>query len=335
MDSITQIALGATIGMAFREQLGTRAVIYGAALGMLPDLDTVAGFFGQWVSLKYHRGITHSLIILAVLAPLAGWACWKLSGGRGTFLLWALLAFLALFTHPLLDLFTSYGTQIFAPITSKRYALDAIAIIDPLYTVPLLLAVAVTFLPWFSPEVRKYFAYGALIFSTAYLFFGLYENSRAAGIAKEQFKKLGIETAEIRATPQMFTIFYWRIMAKCPDGSFEVANLSTSKTMEMKPKRLTTTDNEYVRKALDSANGEIMLEFSRGWYVASYSEDAAGPKVVISDLRYGLPSDPATFLFSTEFRFDASGEPKSVRFERSFGDLSIRDEIKIIWDNVF
>ena len=68
MDSITQILLGTTIAEAgFREKLGGRAVIAGAVLGALPDLDIVTRCAGPWAFVKYHRGPTHSLIVLALV----------------------------------------------------------------------------------------------------------------------------------------------------------------------------------------------------------------------------------------------------------------------------
>ena len=56
--------------------------------------------------------------------------------------LW-LCIWLILFTHVLLDALTSYGTQLFWPLTSAPVAISSIFIIDPLYTLPLLLAVIV------------------------------------------------------------------------------------------------------------------------------------------------------------------------------------------------
>ena len=61
MDSITQIALGAAIGdAAFSRKLGPRAVIFGGACGLLPDLDMFAGLFGdEWTTFVHHRGLSH------------------------------------------------------------------------------------------------------------------------------------------------------------------------------------------------------------------------------------------------------------------------------------
>jgi inner membrane protein len=45
---------------------------------------------------------------------------------------------LALVTHPLLDAMTVYGTQLALPFSNHPYGVGSVFIIDPLYTVPLL-----------------------------------------------------------------------------------------------------------------------------------------------------------------------------------------------------
>ena len=44
---------------------------------------------------------------------------------------------LALVTHPLLDLMTIYGTQVFQPFTDEAYGLGSMFIIDPVYSLAL------------------------------------------------------------------------------------------------------------------------------------------------------------------------------------------------------
>ena len=74
MDSITQAVLGATIAEAgFRRRLGGRAVAFGAICGALPDLDIAAGFIDQWATLTNHRGFSHSLLVLPLVAVGMGW----------------------------------------------------------------------------------------------------------------------------------------------------------------------------------------------------------------------------------------------------------------------
>ena len=71
MDSLTQIVLGGTLAAALVPPgQRRRALVYGAALGTLPDLDVLVGYGNAVADFTYHRSYSHSLIVLSVLAPL-------------------------------------------------------------------------------------------------------------------------------------------------------------------------------------------------------------------------------------------------------------------------
>ncbi|MEG7772362.1 metal-dependent hydrolase, partial [Listeria monocytogenes] len=86
-----------------------------AIAGTIPDLDVFAKpFVSELTSLVSHRAFTHSILFSVLLAPLLGWAIHKIyKEKQGTLRDWQKLAFLSLITHPLLDCFTSWGTQVF------------------------------------------------------------------------------------------------------------------------------------------------------------------------------------------------------------------------------
>ena len=67
MDSLTQLLLGAGVGYVIAgRQLGRRALALGAFAGTLPDLDSIplSLFNDDYLMLKHHRGITHSLVFV-------------------------------------------------------------------------------------------------------------------------------------------------------------------------------------------------------------------------------------------------------------------------------
>lgn len=116
-------------------------MLYGAVAGTLPDLDIIASPFVTDVqSFTGHRSATHSLLLLPFAAVLLAWAAFRLKLAKLSFHRWWFVLSAILLTHPLLDLMTSYGTQIFWPLSRYPYATSSIFIIDPLFTLPLLLA---------------------------------------------------------------------------------------------------------------------------------------------------------------------------------------------------
>ena len=149
MDSLTQIVLGAACGEAvLGRKIGNRALLFGAIGGTIPDLDV---FVGSWLfnneidAMLFHRGFMHSILFSILGAFILGWLVHKLydSGKRKdstTTKDWIFLFFWSLFTHPILDCFTPYGTQLFAPFSNYRVALNNIAVVDPIYTIPFLIS---------------------------------------------------------------------------------------------------------------------------------------------------------------------------------------------------
>ncbi|MEX1118936.1 MAG: metal-dependent hydrolase, partial [Terrimicrobiaceae bacterium] len=143
MDSLTQAVLGAAVAEAgMGRQLGRRAIVWGLALGTLPDLDVLAHPLLDTIGeLEWHRGISHSLFLITVISPFVGWLVSKLHRdavriARATSTVW-----LIFFTHVLIDVFTVYGTVVFAPFSEARIGFNNLFIIDPLFTMPLLVGV--------------------------------------------------------------------------------------------------------------------------------------------------------------------------------------------------
>ncbi len=141
MDSLTQIALGIAVAeVCAGKTLGNRTFLYGAVLGTLPDLDVLVGKFLNPVDgVMIHRGISHSLALFVVLAPLLGYLIAIIERQRIRIFSAITMVFWCLFTHVALDMFTSWGTQLFWPLPD-RIAFKTIFVVDPLYTIPLAVA---------------------------------------------------------------------------------------------------------------------------------------------------------------------------------------------------
>ena len=140
MDSLTQLTFGAACGEAILGQkVGRKALVWGAVLGTLPDLDVFIPLGGPVNDFVYHRGFSHSLILLALLSPMIAWLISKIHPDTKRYYRgWVLLSFLVLEASVLLDLLTIYGTQIFWPFDTTPMAIPVLFIIDPLFTLPIL-----------------------------------------------------------------------------------------------------------------------------------------------------------------------------------------------------
>ena len=152
MDSLTQIVLGAACGEAvLGKKIGNKALLFGAIGGTIPDLDVIVGGLihqNKIDAMLFHRGFMHSILFSVIASFFLGWLVFKLyntkkrmdTTSQGD---WIRLFFWSLLTHPILDCFTPYGTQLFAPFSNYRVAFNNIAVVDPLYTVPFLVCIIV------------------------------------------------------------------------------------------------------------------------------------------------------------------------------------------------
>ena len=195
MDSITQAALGAAIGQGIAgKDLGSRkAIITGAVLATIPDLDVLLYlFYDKLEMLSIHRGLSHSLFFLTLETGLLYLIMrrWKTFAKLRSIKLVSFI-FLALVTHVLLDALTAFGTQLLLPFSSTRVSWDSINVVDPVYTLLLLLG---TLGSLFIKKGKINLNALGLLLSSCYLLFTLINKSfvhdHIASIANSKFEKV-------------------------------------------------------------------------------------------------------------------------------------------------
>lgn len=174
MDSLTQIVLGGAVGeLIAGRRMGNKAVLWGAIAGTIPDLDVFFRvFFHPIEAALVHRGFSHSLLFSILASPALGLIINKATKGNHGFWLWTKLFFWGIVTHPILDMFTNYGTQFLWPFEA-RITFNSVFVIDPLYTVPfMVLLIWAMRLDRNSAKRRRLNRIG-LIYSTSYLVIGV------------------------------------------------------------------------------------------------------------------------------------------------------------------
>lgn len=331
MDSITQGLLGGAIGEAgFRDELGGRAVAWGAFIAVAPDLDMLVRVLGEWETVIHHRGMSHSWVCQSLAAPVLGYLAWRFIGRRaGTWRGWAFLTWWALVTHPALDTCTAYGTQLFAPLSTYRFAIDAVSIIDPLYSIPLLIAVLFA---WRSRNRRRSrrVAVGALALSTSYLAAGWGASQWAEARAADDLAARGFSPTEIRALPTLGNVVVHRVIARDDHGGFRVAILSATHDAR-RWYALDDEDDPLIERAERTDYGVIYDWFAMGF--ARYTHEPAddGDLVRIQDLRFGGVADPTRTFMGAELLFDRRGRLVEARRGGPPSDLDLERELSALW----
>ncbi len=313
MDTVTQVVLGAAVGKAgWGKRFGSRALKWGAICGIIPDLDVVSRAFGPWSFLEYHRGVSHSLVFSLGLSLVMGPILWRLYRRKEPLSNWITLIFFCTVTHPLLDIFTSYGTVFFWPFSAERFALDGVAIIDPIYTLVLAFGLIYPF------DRRRSFSLSALrvsrlalFLSTAYLLFGLMANHRVRRVASQSLGKLGVHPVRIRALPLPFSLFYWRVIAQTEEGVLYVSHYRLGRGRIVRWASEKDSVGLEVRAAMGDPRVRLFVWFADRW--VSYRK--VGNKLIISDQRYGRIVEPFQSFWRVEGIF--SGGEVSFYFVRS------------------
>jgi inner membrane protein len=316
MDSLTQIVLGiATAELVAGKKLQNKTFLYGAVLGTIPDLDIVIGkFLNDVDAIAIHRGLSHSLLFFVFLSPILGWIISKIEKDKINFKSASLLAFWCLVTHVLLDLFTSWGTQILWPL-DYRFALKTIFVIDPLYTIPLLISLIFV---WKNKEhfIRRKYLIRGLIISSSYLLLICILKLFAVHQFEKALQNQNLAHQELIVKPTAFNCILWN------------ANISTSKgyyladysLFDSQPIQFVfySKNRELEKKLINSYDFQQLKKISEGWYLVSEENN----RLFFNDLRFGLLNDsPENPQFAFSYRmipmsdgiYSAEEVPKAKR----------------------
>ncbi|TXS95663.1 metal-dependent hydrolase [Parahaliea maris] len=211
MDPLSQGVLGAALPQASaRRREAATAGLLGFLAGMAPDLDVlIRSSEDPLLFLEYHRQFTHSLLFIPLGGLLCALVLHGVIGKRRGFGFGRTLAFCTLgyATHALLDVCTTYGTMLFWPFSDMRIAWNTVSIIDPLFTVPILLLVVMGGLRK-QPVLARY----ALVWALAYLGMGLWQRNEAIAIGEQLAASRGHEPVRLEAKPSFGNILVWKVV---------------------------------------------------------------------------------------------------------------------------
>ncbi len=293
---------------------------------MSPDLDVVlAPLHGGFGELLYHRGTTHSLWFGFVAGPALGWLLWRWRDpDRATPLQpWIALCVTALVTHPILDAFTPYGTQFWAPFDRTRFAFHGVGIIDPFYTTFLAVGVFVALRGIGPTRGSPRGTVAALVLSTLYLLAGVGLNE----FAKADLHRLRSDEARVAVYPTLLQPFLRRVVLR-DEGLVFVGWHSTLRPgcpwWESFPEPAPTPQSRELQATWE---GRTMQWFALDDVVLR-SEPAqdGGTTVFMEDLRYGLPGlAPDQSMWGVTAHYDAQGRRTGPvrRFGRSRGSATV------------
>ncbi len=223
MDSLTQAALGAAIGEAILgKKIGAKGAVLGAIIATIPDLDVALYlFYDKFEMLSIHRGFSHSIVFSILGAFLIAFILQQIKWTNQVSYrrLW-IFTWLALFTHMLLDAFTAYGTQLFLPFSDARIGFDSINVVDPVYTLPLLIGVVCSLFIFKNKPNKPVCNYIGIAVSTLYLLATLGVKNHVKEHFKNELAKQNIPYNSLLTMPVGIANINWYGVAKNKDGLY-------------------------------------------------------------------------------------------------------------------
>ncbi|SFZ94282.1 inner membrane protein [Flaviramulus basaltis] len=327
MDSLTQIILGAACGEAvLGKKIGNKALLFGAIGGTIPDLDVYVGniLYGNHIdAMLFHRGFMHSILFSVLGAFILGWLVHKLynSGSRlntTTQKNWIWLWFISLFTHPILDCFTPYGTQLFTPFSNYRVAFNNIAVVDPIYTLPFLICMVVLMFFNRTSNKRRLWLKLGLSISSIYMLFTLGNKLYIDSLFRKSLNEREIHSIRFSTQPYIFNNILWYGIAET-DTSYFVANYSLFDTKK-RFLNFKTIPKQRDLKSSEFDDIKSLAWFSNQYY-SVYKIDEN--EYQYNDLRYPLldENNPNTSIFSLLLYKDEN-RLNMKPFEPKFDSLS-------------
>jgi len=301
VDSLSQIALGAAVGVAVmgRRTAVWKSALWGGVCGTLPDLDVLIDHGDPVLNVTLHRAESHALFWLTLVSPAIAWLVARVAGERDRYARWWLAVWAVLVTHPLLDAMTVYGTRLALPFSDYPYGLASIFIADPLYTLPLFAGLAVA-LRGGSAALRWNLI--GLTLSTAYLAWSVYAQQQVTTVARETLAVrdgAAARDAHILVTPTAFNTLLWRVVVmhgdRYEEGFRSLLDRAPTMRFDAFPNGRALYESVRTIPAV-----EQMARFTHGFFRVAETDG----RLVLTDLRMG--QEP---WYAFSFAVAARGNP--------------------------
>jgi len=324
MDSLSQLALGAAVSVAVmgRRTAVWKSALWGAVAGTLPDLDVLIDQGDVIRNMVLHRAESHSIFWITLFSLPFSALVARLHGEWGLLRRWWLALWLVLVTHPLLDAMTVYGTQLALPFSNYPFGVGSIFIIDPMYTLPLLVGVIWALVSGSGPRGQVVNAVGLLL-STGYLVWSFAAQQQVAQIARATLAQQGIVVEHLLVTPTPFNTVLWRVVAVAGDDYHEGFYSLLDDQPKIKFDRFPR--GNALAAELQGIDGvQRLVAFTKGFYKL----EQQGSRLLITDLRMGQePNYSFSFAVADQNSSPvALAQPEHMRMA-----LDIRRSLNWLW----
>ena len=195
---------------------------------------------------------------------------------------WTRLMFWSLITHPILDCHTTWGTQLLWPLKAKL-AWNNIFVLDPLYTVPLLILVTIAMFYSRQSSTRKWLVISGISISSLYIIWSLGVKWHTYTIFEKNLANQGIEYSRLTTVPTPFNTFLWSGTADSDSFYYNGLYSIFDKEPQIQFSKIPTY-HKNIAQFQDKESIDRLIFLSKNWYVLIENADSS---VNFNDARFG------------------------------------------------
>lgn len=315
MDPLSQAVLGAAAAAsAAPPQQARIACLLGLLAGMAPDLDVfIRSASDPLLFLEYHRQFTHSLIFVPFGGLICGLVLYHLFARKqgltlGRSILYCTLGYA---THALLDACTTYGTQLFWPFSDVRIAWNTVSVIDPLFTLPILILIV-----YAGRQRSAVLARLALAWAIAYPTIGLLQRDRAEALGWEIARSRDHQPVSLEAKPSFANLVLWKIVYETSDDYYVDAVRVGFSSKVFDGERIPKLDLERDFPWLDHDSQQAQDIERFRWFSGGYVARDPHHANRITDIRFSMLPNQILGLWSIQLS-EQAGVDSHVSYEVS------------------
>lgn len=328
MDPLTQGLLGGVAAhVVFGRRLGPRALLIGAAGGVLPDADVfIRSSADPLLAVEMHRQFTHALAFIPIGGFVAAlpWIVRKMRPPHWKAIVGAAIVGYA--THGPLDACTTYGTQLLWPFSRARIAWDAISVIDPIFTLLLLVGTIAAAMRKSSRPAAI-----ALGLGLVYLLTGSVQRERASKVQEQLATTRGHAISRGEVFPTIGNNLVWRSLYRSGDTLYvDRIRVPWFGTPQFSPGTSVRSIEENALTVEEKSVPRVIMDFRRfRWFSDGWIARDADDPSVIGDVRYSMRTDAFDAIWGIRFHPRRAVPTEWVSRSRD-RTISIRD----LWNEV-
>lgn len=335
MDSVSHIIIGAAIGETFLgKKIGRWGMLLGALAKSAPDFDLFyTGLNDPRAYMCEHRAHTHSLFIEALYAIPIAWLLVKLFKQKVAFSRMLLFMLSCLWGHSLLDWCTNFGTQLLLPFSNENYSLNTLAIVDLLFTLPMLILILIAVFHKKNEARRFKLAKASLIYCCMYLGFTFINKVQAQNMVEDSIAKNNIPVTAHMTNPTMLNNILWYAVGSNDSnifiGEFSLLHKQNPITWHSYPRK-----QELMRLCKSKQDIAIIKWFGDPYTIAETNGDTLNMYAVKFGRTNMLESEmQKTFVFHYKL-YQKDGKEMIGMEQGNEQNMKIKESFVDLWERI-